>query len=126
MERRSRGSSGADRPEEGKRYYRIGEVSKLTGVKPYVLRYWETEFRWMVPAKSRSKQRMYRPRDIETIRLIKKLLYEQRFTIAGARQRLREMGVGHPAEAPGLDIEAHPRAHLRRIKEELQALRAML
>jgi DNA-binding transcriptional MerR regulator len=80
----------------------------------------------MVPAKSRSKQRMYRQRDIETIRLIKKLLYEQRFTIAGARQRLREMGVGHSTEAPEVDIEAHPRAHLRRIKEELQALRAML
>ncbi len=51
-------------PSEGKRYYRIGEVAKLTGVKPYVLRYWESEFRWMAPAKSRSKQRLYRQRDI--------------------------------------------------------------
>ncbi|UCE84606.1 MAG: MerR family transcriptional regulator [Deltaproteobacteria bacterium] len=126
MERRSRAAGDPDKPEEGKRYYRIGEVSKITGVKPYVLRYWETEFRWMAPAKSRSKQRMYRQRDIETIHLIKKLLYEQRFTIAGARQRLREMGVGRAAEAPGVDIESHPRAHLRRIKAELQALRAML
>jgi len=76
-----------------KRYYRIGEVSRITGVKPYVLRYWESEFRWMAPAKSRSKQRLYRKRDIDTIQLIKKLLYEERFTIKGARKRLREMGV---------------------------------
>ena len=76
-----------------KRYYRIGEVSRITRVKPYVLRYWETEFKWMVPQKSRSKQRLYRQRDIDTILLIKKLLHEQRYTIAGARKKLREMGV---------------------------------
>ena len=87
-----------DEAEDGvvfeKRYYRIGEVAKLTGVKPYVLRYWESEFRWMAPQKSRSKQRLYRKRDIDMILLIKKLLYAQRFTIAGARKQLRDMGVG--------------------------------
>ena len=57
---------------QGKRYYRIGEVSRITGVKPYVLRYWESEFRWMAPQKSRSKQRLYRRRDIDMILLIKK------------------------------------------------------
>ncbi len=78
-------SSGADEREEntqGKRYYRIGEASRITGVKPYVLRYWESEFRWMAPQKSRSKQRLYRRRDIDMILLIKKLLYEERFTIS--------------------------------------------
>jgi DNA-binding transcriptional MerR regulator len=79
---------------EGKLYYRIGEVSRITGVKAYVLRYWESEFRWMAPQKSRSKQRLYRRKDIETILLIRRLLYEERYTIAGARQRLRELGSG--------------------------------
>ncbi len=74
-----------DDNSQDKRYYRIGEVSRITEVKPYVLRYWESEFRWMAPQKSRSKQRLYRRRDIDMILLIKKLLYEQRFTIAGAR-----------------------------------------
>lgn len=120
------GSEGSEKSEEGKRYYRIGEVSRITDVKPYVLRYWESEFRWMAPAKSRSKQRLYRRRDIETIQLIKKLLYEQRFTIAGARKRLREMGLARGADPGELDIGADSRAHLRRIKEELQAIRAML
>ena len=78
-------------PDGGKLYYRIGEVSRMTGVKPYVLRYWESEFRWMSPQKSRSKQRLYRPKDIETIQLIKKLLYEERYTIAGARQKVRDL-----------------------------------
>ncbi len=78
--------------KKGKLYYRIGEVSQITGVKPYVLRYWESEFRLMAPQKSRSKQRLYRQRDIETILHIKRLLYEERYTIAGARKRLRELG----------------------------------
>src|SRR3990172_7126699 len=85
-----------------KRYYRIGEVSRLTGVKPYVLRYWESEFRFMAPQKSRSKQRLYRRRDIDMILLVKKLLYEQRFTIAGARKKLREMGAGRALDSGNL------------------------
>jgi len=76
-----------------KLYYRIGEVSKLTGVKAHVLRYWETEFRWMAPPKSRSKQRLYRKRDIEFVWLLKKLLWEERYTIAGARQRIQDLGI---------------------------------
>ena len=67
-------------PTDGKLYYRIGEVSGITGVKPYVLRYWESEFRWMAPQKSRSKQRLYRRKDIEMILLIRRLLHEQRYT----------------------------------------------
>ncbi len=109
-----------------KRYYRIGEVSRITGVKPYVLRYWESEFRWMAPQKSRSKQRLYRRRDIEMILLIKKLLYGQRFTIAGARKKLREMGVGRALETGGLSFETDHRARYRKIREELAQIRAQL
>ena len=76
-----------------KLYYRIGEVSKLPSVKAHVLRYWETEFRWMAPPKSRSKQRLYRKRDIEFVWLLKRLLWGERYTIAGARQRIQELGV---------------------------------
>jgi DNA-binding transcriptional MerR regulator len=91
--------------ESSKLYYRIGEVSELTGVKAHVLRYWETEFRWMAPPKSRSKQRLYRKRDIEFVWLLKKLLWEQRFTIAGARQRIQELGL-EEALARSADAES--------------------
>jgi DNA-binding transcriptional MerR regulator len=109
-----------------KRYYRIGEVARVTGVKPYVLRYWESEFRWMAPQKSRSKQRLYRKRDIDTILLIKKLLYEQRFTIAGARKKLRELGLGRALEEGTLSVETDHRARYRKIREELEQIRALL
>jgi DNA-binding transcriptional MerR regulator len=119
----------ADEPHVGeKRYYRIGEVSRITGVKPYVLRYWESEFRWMAPAKSRSKQRLYRKRDIDTIQLIKKLLYEERFTIKGARKRLREMGVARAQDGGQLDLSlgVEPREQIRLIRSELEAIRGLL
>lgn len=111
-----------------KRYYRIGEVAKLTGVKPHVLRYWESEFRWMAPAKSRSKQRMYRQRDIEVVRLLQRLLHEERFTIAGARRKLKEMGIARALDKPQMDLglELDPLVSLRRIREELKEIRAML
>ncbi len=116
------------REDVGKRYYRIGEVSKLTGVKPYVLRYWESEFRWMAPTKSRSKQRLYRQRDIEIIQLIKRLLWEEKFTIAGARRKLSELGVGKALDTPQLEmaLDADPRSQLRRIRQSLQEIRATL
>lgn len=111
-----------------KRYYRIGEVSRLTGVKAHVLRYWESEFRWMAPAKSRSQQRLYRHRDIEVILLLKRLLHEERFTIAGARKRLRELGVARALEVPQVDLglEIDHLSRYRRIREELLAIKAML
>ena len=73
-----------------KLYYKIGEVAKFTGVKTHVLRYWETEFTTIKPNKSRSNQRLYRKRDVELILHLKDLLYNQGFTIAGARKKLRE------------------------------------
>jgi len=72
-------------------YFKIGEVARLTGVKPYVLRYWETEFHAIQPVKSQSRQRLYRKRDVELLLKIKDLLYRQRFTIEGARKRIREL-----------------------------------
>ena len=97
-----------------KTYYRIGEVAKITGVKPYVLRFWETEFKMMTPPKSRSKQRMYRRKDIETILKIKYLLYERRFTIAGARKHLLD------ASRRGDEIFAAQEANL---SDEVASLR---
>ena len=119
---------GHDADAEGKRYYRIGEVSKITGVEAYVLRYWESQFRWMAPAKSRSKQRLYRHRDIDVIQLIKRLLYQERFTIAGAKKKLQELGLSRALDAPQLDLalEADPRQQLRRIRDALQEVRASL
>lgn len=72
-----------------KLYYRIGEVAGLVGVEPHVLRYWESEFPTIRPQKSRSGQRVYSRKDVEKLLRVKDLLYAQRFTIAGARQRLR-------------------------------------
>jgi DNA-binding transcriptional MerR regulator len=126
MARRDKAAKSEEKPAADKRYYRIGEVSKITGVKPYVLRYWESEFRWMAPQKSKSKQRLYRRRDIDAILLIKKLLYEQRFKIAGARKKLREMGLGRALEEGSLAVEPDHRSRYRKIREELEQIRAML
>lgn len=76
-----------------KLYYRIGEVSQIVGVEPHVLRYWETEFRSIRPQKSRKGQRVYSRRDVDKLLRVKDLLYTHRFTIEGARRRLRENGV---------------------------------
>jgi DNA-binding transcriptional MerR regulator len=111
---------------DGKRYYRIGEVSRITGVKTYVLRYWESEFRWMTPQKSKSRQRLYRQRDIDMIQLIKKLLYEQKYTIAGARKKLRDLGTSKALESGQLALEPDQLGRFRKIRSELQAIRAML
>jgi DNA-binding transcriptional MerR regulator len=74
-----------------KLYFRIGEVAEIIGVEPYVLRYWESEFPNIAPSKSRSKQRLYRRQDVETIMTIRDLLYKQRYTISGARKRIKDL-----------------------------------
>jgi DNA-binding transcriptional MerR regulator len=72
-------------------YFRIGDVADLIGVKPYVLRYWESEFPMINPQKSPSGQRVYRKSDVETVVMIKHLLYEERYSIEGARKRIKEL-----------------------------------
>ena len=74
-----------------KQYFKIGEVAEIAGVEPYVLRYWETEFKAIRPEKTRSNQRLYRRRDVETVLTIKQLLYDEGFRIDGAKRRLREL-----------------------------------
>lgn len=77
-----------------KLFYKIGEVSKYTGIEPYVLRYWETEFQFLRPRKSKSGQRIYVKKDLELIIRIKELLYNERLTIEGVRRRLSDAGMG--------------------------------
>ncbi|MGZ3687046.1 MAG: MerR family transcriptional regulator [Bdellovibrionota bacterium] len=72
-------------------YFRIGDVAELIGVKPYVLRYWESEFPMISPQKSNTGQRVYRRSDVETVLMIKHLLYDERYSIEGARKRLKEL-----------------------------------
>jgi DNA-binding transcriptional MerR regulator len=72
-----------------KTFFRIGEVSRILGVPPYVIRYWESEFKAVKPSRTRSDQRLYRRHDVESLLVIKRLLYEEKFTIDGARRHLR-------------------------------------
>ncbi|MCC6263504.1 MAG: MerR family transcriptional regulator [Bryobacterales bacterium] len=76
--------------------FRIGEVSRIVGVEPYVLRYWETEFSQLAPKKSGTGHRMYRRREVEQLLLIRQLLYDRQYTIKGARQYLKELGQRRP------------------------------
>jgi DNA-binding transcriptional MerR regulator len=104
-------------------YYRIGEVAGIVGVEPHVLRYWETEFRSVRPQKSAKGQRVYTRNHIETLLKVKELLYGHRFTIAGARRKLRQGGV-EPAdqEAPAAPVAtSEPDTRMR---EALVALRS--
>src|SRR5437016_9178863 len=85
-----------------KLYFRIGEVSKLCKLEAYVLRFWETEFPQLKPVKSSTGQRMYRKKDVEAVVRIKTLLYDEGFTIAGARQQLRAESKDSKAHQPAL------------------------
>jgi DNA-binding transcriptional MerR regulator len=126
-----------------KSLFRIGEVSRLTATKTFVLRYWETEFPTLQPVKSPSGHRLYRRDDIETVFEIKRLLYEEGFTIAGARKHLADLASGHSgadaapiahedhAEAPAPIVRHEPasRAHrkfLLDLHEELLAVLTLL
>ena len=86
-----------------KRYFTIGEVSDLCGVKPYVLRYWEQEFTQLKPMKRRGNRRYYQHHEVLLIRRIRELLYEQGFTISGARNRLTELVHGRSIDSGALD-----------------------
>src|SRR3954464_4196072 len=120
-------------PIPAKRYFTIGEVSELCGVKPHVLRYWEQEFTQLKPVKRRGSRRYYQPHEVLLIRRIRELLYEEGFTISGARNRL-DNSLAHeekpdpPAIRPsrastpgdGYDVAALKR-ELRALLDQLQA-----
>jgi DNA-binding transcriptional MerR regulator len=130
-----------ERQIPNKLFFKIGEVCEITDTQPYVLRYWESEFAALAPAKNSSGQRIYRRRDIETVLRIKQLLYEEGFTIAGAKKRLEaEMtgrvetpqepqaatptpsGAASPAE-PGED---RTRKALVEVREQLREMLTLL
>jgi DNA-binding transcriptional MerR regulator len=134
------------RLEEGKLYYSISEVCRMTGLEPHVLRYWETEFVAMRPRKNRAGNRAYRPREIQYIQYIRHLLHEEKYTLQGAKKKLAEvtfeevsgqttlLGVP-PAETavkPGSVADAHPAAPgvpsglTAAQRQELESIRAGL
>jgi DNA-binding transcriptional MerR regulator len=115
-----------------KLYFKIGEVAQIIGVKPYVLRYWETEFPEIAPGKSKSKQRLYKRKDVELILFIRDLLYQQKFTIEGARKRLKDTAKkGKPPEeskqiALKLPASGSTQAILKELKTRLVELERVL
>lgn len=109
-----------------KLYFRIGEVAKLCKLPAYVLRFWESEFPQLKPVKSSTGQRMYRQRDVESVLRIKKLLYQEGFTIAGARQHLK--AESKPAKLQsGLPFPKHGRKDgLKKVRQGLQEILVLL
>jgi len=123
--------AGTGSPElPDKLYFKIGEVAKIVGVKPYVLRYWETEFPIIRPGKSRSRHRLYRRRDVEILLEIKRLLHNERYTIEGAKRRLKtplKAAVADPRPQLALPLgERTYRNALLRLRQDLQALYQLL
>ena len=111
-----------------KLYFKIGEVSKIADIQPHVLRYWESEFKALKPVKSKSGQRVYRKKDVETVLRIKNLLHGQRFTIEGAKKKLKERKV---SEAPAKQLnlafnKSQVKETLEEIKKELNSIADML
>jgi DNA-binding transcriptional MerR regulator len=101
-------------------YFSIGEVCEMAGLKPHVLRYWETQFKELSPSKNRAGNRVYRAREIKLIELVKHLLYEEKYTIDGARRRLEKLREeGDLEEVAG---QALDRQTLRRVREGLNEL----
>jgi DNA-binding transcriptional MerR regulator len=109
-----------------KLYFKIGEVADLTGIKPYVLRYWESEFAYFRPTKSRGKQRLYRRKDIELVLRLKDLLYNQGFTIAGARKKLHDLSAEEIGQLPLSLAVGQERRILEELRNDLRRLRKSL
>jgi DNA-binding transcriptional MerR regulator len=105
-----------------KAYFRIGEVSKILHVEPYVIRYWETEFKTVNPVRTKTAQRLYRRKDVQELLTIKNLLYAQRFTIDGAKKQLHK--TRNNSEPRDNDYEKQK--WLIRIREELQQIREII
>ncbi len=108
-----------------KLYFRIGEVATLCRLPAYVLRFWESEFPQLKPVKSSTGQRMYRKRDVESVLRIKQLLYEQGFTIAGARQQLRSESKSDKTQA-AIPFPAHSASEIQHIRQGLREILTML
>jgi DNA-binding transcriptional MerR regulator len=118
-----------------KLYFRIGDVARLAGIKPYVLRFWETEFPSLGPKKSGTGHRLYRRKDVEMVFEIKRLLYEKRFTIEGARKFLETRGKPEPGrsaakskrrKAQGDLFGVDPAPVIEKVRNELRAIADML
>ena len=107
-------------------YFKIGEVSEIVGVEPYVLRYWETEFELLKPSKAPSKHRLYKKRDIELLLDIKRLLYTEGFTIEGARKKLKETKKEEKNQLKLPLADQKYKNALVKIKRELKSLRKLL
>src|ERR1700756_2592429 len=105
-------AASAAAPQIQKDFYRIGEVARMTDLKPFVLRYWETEFPMLEPVKSSSGHRLYRQEDVDMVFRIKRLLYDEGFTIAGARRFLREHEGNLDAENAGANHAGEGSAQL--------------
>ena len=106
-------------PIPGKRYFTIGEVSELCAVKPHVLRYWEQEFPQLKPVKRRGNRRYYQREDVLTIRQIRTLLYDQGYTIGGARQRM----TGEDDTLPSVEMKAVIRETIEELEDVLKVLK---
>lgn len=139
----SRPTTGAAETVGGEeRLLKIGEAAALLGVEAYVLRFWETQFPFLRPRHTRSKHRFYSAKDIETLRLIKRLLHEERFTIEGAKKYIREVGleramgarpnvpapasVASAAASAPLDGNVSVRRTLAEVRRELESLHKLL
>ena len=110
------------RPPRPREFFSIGEVCELLGIKPHVLRYWETQFEALSPPKNRSGNRVYRAADMKQIALIQRLLHEEKYTIEGARQRIESLR-DHGAPAAERAME---RAVVRNLRTELEGLLTLL
>ena len=125
-----------ERKVPNKLFFKIGEVCEITDTQPYVLRYWESEFPALAPAKNSSGQRIYRRRDIDTVLRIKQLLYEEGFTIAGAKKRLESELAGRvdtPVPPGALEAAVNEvsnedpgRVALRQVREGLREILTLL
>ena len=107
-------------------YFKIGEVSEIVGVEPYVLRYWETEFELLKPSKAPSKHRLYKKRDVELLLEIKRLLYSEGFTIEGARKKLKESKKDEKNQLKLPLTEQKYKSALVKLKKELESLRRLV
>jgi DNA-binding transcriptional MerR regulator len=145
----ARPRGGASEASGGEQLLKIGEAAKALGVEAYVLRFWETQFPFLRPRHAQSKHRFYAAQDLETLRLIKRLLHEERFTIAGAKKYIREVGleralVAKPGQAahsgsttaraasseaaagPSGAVSDHTRRTLAEVRRELESLHKLL